>query len=162
MLLVFLLNGLFNLVLGCSFQPIGCNTLTAITTQEIIRTANANIFDAIPGIKIAADRVEPEGKNRIVFKGSVVLRRDGLPTFYANEVKMEISDDRKLESVRMIGKVSMEGIGVMIHSERAFSDNFDLYVDFLENITITLKGGKELKPKKLRYSFKTGNLSMED
>jgi len=115
----------------------------------------------MPGLNIDSERIKTEGKDRIIFEGSVVLRHDELTTFHADKVILEISDGKKVASIQMVGKVTMEGLRMMIRSDMAFSDDFDLYVDFFQNTTVTFIDGRELKPKKLRYSFKTGDISME-
>jgi hypothetical protein len=137
--------------------------LSAITTQAPLRSAtNNNTLNRVPGLNIVADTIKTEGKDKIIFEGSVALRRDALTTFCANKVTIEISNGEKVASVQMVGKVSMERREIVIRSERAYSDNFDLYIDFSQNITVTLIDGRKLKPKKLRYSFKTSDISMED
>jgi len=115
----------------------------------------------MPRLNIDSERIKTEGKDRIIFEGSVVLRRDELTTFHADKVIVEISDGEKVASIQIVGKVTMEGLRMTVRSDMAFSDNFGLYVDFFQNITVTFIDGKELKPKKLRYSFETGDISME-
>ncbi len=163
MLLLFLLNGLLNITLVCNFHFTQRQSpSSAITTQVPLRSAsNKNTLNPMPGLNIESEAIKMEGKDKIIFEGSVVLRRNELTTFHANKVIVETSDGKKVASIQMVGKVSMERKGIVIRSERAFSDNFDLYVDFSQNITLTFTDGREVKPIKLRYSFKTGDISME-
>jgi hypothetical protein len=108
-------------------------------------------------IDMTSDTARKEGENKIIFEGSVALTRDNT-TFYADKVTMEVSDlPGRISRVEMTGKVRMTKPGLTIHSQRAESDNFGLYIDFRE-ATLT-PGGPVIN--KARYWFDSGKILYE-
>lgn len=117
--------------------------------------------DRLPSFEIQANVVKKEAVKKIVYQGQVTLRYDILTEFRADSVIIEFSDEDKFKDIQILGNVYMLRGPIIIRSQQAFSDNFRVYVDFKDSISV-IGAGPEIKPGKLRYYFLLDRLEASD
>ena len=99
----------------------------------------------------------------MIFEGEVRFRNDGSTNFSADKVIIDFSVEGEIKSIQIMGNVSMTGVGVTISSKNAFSNDFERYVDFTGDISVFPAGViSKIRPGKLRYYFKSGEIQLQD
>lgn len=111
-----------------------------------------------PVLDLSSDTVK-RVKNSVIFEGKPQLERDQLVRFLADYISIEFSEDNVTNYVvEMKGNVSMMTLAALtIKSEEATSRDFSIYVDFVDNVSISSKG-QDYKTDWVRYYFLQGKL----
>jgi len=109
---------------------------------------NSPILDAI------SDYVVADVENTVVFKGNVELKRVQLVRFLADCISVECPhENAPAYVVEMNGNVSMMApTNLTINSEKAGSLDFNTYIDFVGNVSISNKG-QHYNADWVRYHF---------
>ncbi len=93
-----------------------------------------------------------ENKGVITFEGNVELKYNYRINFYADKIVVDYLEGNKINYIEMTGNVLMRKGEVAIMSQKAFSDNFQLYIKFVENVIFS-RNGLEVKSKNIKYHF---------
>ncbi len=114
--------------------------------------------------KIISRTLKTEGnetKSRVIFEGDVYLMYDSFIDFKADKIIFDYIDTDKIKHIELLCNVVMKSTKrreIIIHSQKASSDNFNLYIDFAENVSVVFKSGLEIRPKNVRYHFISGEM----
>lgn len=148
---------IFKVFVTCFIFVVSCQSVS-FENRDKINTENGikyYPFDDSTMFRGECDTLMWEGDERhrrVVFEGRVNFGCRNSVIFHADKLIIDYKEGNKLEYFEFIGNVLMKKCNVLIRSQRAFSYNFDIYIEFAENV-IVKENDLEFKAEKYRYYF---------